>query len=245
MKSVGTHGPFPTTQWTIISRLRSKDDATVQQALEDICAQYHYPLYCFIRHSGFDHHDAEDALQDFMAKLLRLNTFAQAHAGKGRLRTLLITSLRRFLINWCRDRPHRQRECGIEIAPETKGGDEDRYLSEVMVEGETPERFFERKWGHELLETVLRLLAEDYDRRGSADVFAALRPVLMAGGSLRGEDAPRLSATLGLSENALRLRLSRLLKEFREKLESEVFLTVGSREEVGEEISYLMNLFSR
>lgn len=96
-----------------------------------------------------------------------------------------------------------------------------------------------------MLETVLRLLAEDYDRRGSADVFAALRPVLMAGGSLRGEDAPRLSATLGLSENALRLRLSRLLKEFREKLESEVFLTVGSREEVGEEISYLMNLFSR
>lgn len=244
MKSAG-HRPFPTTQWTIISRLRSKDEATVQRALEDICAQYHYPLYCYIRHRGFDHHDAEDVLQDFMTKLLRLNTFAQAHSDKGRLRTLLITSLQRFLINWHRDRPHRQRECSIETASESKGSVEDRYLGEVMVEGETPERFFERKWGHELLETVLALLAEDHARRGSAEVFAALRPVLMAGGSLRGEDAPRLSAALGLSENALRLRLTRLLKDFREKLESEVFQTVGSREEVSEEITYLMNLYSR
>lgn len=65
---------FPTTEWTLISRLKSEDGATSARALDDLCRQYHYPLYCLIRSRGLAHHDAEDALHDFLAKLLRLES---------------------------------------------------------------------------------------------------------------------------------------------------------------------------
>ena len=67
------NGCFPATQWTLIHRLRSSDAKVARRALDDLCAQYYYPLYCYIRRRGFDQHDAEDALQDFFSKLLRLD----------------------------------------------------------------------------------------------------------------------------------------------------------------------------
>ena len=105
-------GSFPTTQWSLIARLKSPDEATARRALDDLCTQYHFPLYCAIRHRGLAHHDAEDALHDFLAKLLRLDSFAGADAEKGRLRAFLGTALTRFLHNWHRDRAPLARDGG-------------------------------------------------------------------------------------------------------------------------------------
>lgn len=65
--------------------------------------QYHYPLYCYIRRRGFTHHDEQDVLEDFFAKLLRLYAMQRMTHEGGRLRGFLSTSLLRFLINWHRD----------------------------------------------------------------------------------------------------------------------------------------------
>jgi len=238
-------GNFPTTHWTLIARLKSADEAEARGALDELCAQYHYPLYCYIRRHAFEHHDAQDALHDFLAKLLRLDAFAAADSDKGRLRTYLATALQRFLANWRRDRPHRERESSLD-EPHIDGVHaETRYQRERLTDHETPERFFERKWGQELLGRVLRRVGEDYTSRGKSAVFDTLRPVLISGGSLRGEDSPCLAAALGISENALRIKLTRLLREYRAVLEAEVFHTVGSREEVEEEIAHLQRVFRR
>ena len=94
-----------------------------------------------------------------------------------------------------------------------------------------------------MIELVLQKLGETYASRGRAAVFAALRPVLLSGGSLRGEDPAGLAGSLGLSAGALRVALSRLLHEFRETLESEVLATVASPAEAREEIAYLQRVF--
>lgn len=238
-------GNFPTTHWTLIARLKSADETEARGALDALCEQYHYPLYCFIRRHALEHHDAQDALHDFLAKLLRLDAFADADAEKGRLRTYLATALQRFLSNWRRDRPHRERETSLD-EPRIDGAHiETRYQRERLTDHETPERFFERKWGQELLGRVLRRVGEGYAARGKGATFETLRPVLMSGGSLRGEDGSRLAAALGISENALRIKLTRLLREYRAVLEEEVFLTVGSREEIEEEIAHLQRAFRR
>jgi hypothetical protein len=39
-------GKFPTTQWTLIARIKSPDEGVARGALDELCAQYHYPLYC-------------------------------------------------------------------------------------------------------------------------------------------------------------------------------------------------------
>ena len=236
-------GHFPHTRWTLIARLKSPDAALASRALEELCAQYYYPLYCYIRRRGFDRHDAEDVLHDFFAKLLRLGVFQGAEGSRGHLRSLLSTALQRFLFNRHRDNAHREREVSLDIAP--PGEDpERRYCRERFTDTETPERVFDRKWGHELLENVVRRLDQYYTARDRKFFFDTLRPVLLAGGSLRGGDSAQLASTLGMSEGALRVALSRLLGEYRAILENEVLQTVESSAEVDGEIAHLLGVFS-
>jgi RNA polymerase sigma-70 factor (ECF subfamily) len=225
---------FPTTQWTLIGRLHQKDDAIVRRALEDLCAQYHYPLYCYIRSRGFDHHDAQDALHDFLSKLLRNQSFQTADQEKGRLRSFLIVSLQRFLIDWRRQNPAAH-TFHHPLAAETEA----RYRSENLSSNEDPELLFDRKWAHALLQRALEALANSYEQKNKGALFTTLRPVLLAGGSLRGEDSARLADSIGMREGTLRVALSRLLREFRHALEHEVLQTVSSREEIEAEIRHL------
>jgi DNA-directed RNA polymerase specialized sigma24 family protein len=234
-------GAFPTTHWTLIARLKSPDTGIARLALDDLCAQYHYPLYCAIRHRGLSHHDAQDALHDFFAKLLRLDAFAEADAEKGRLRSYLGVALGRFLSNWHRDRAERSREVSLE--EQEFVGDEARYVAERFSTDETPDRLFARQWARALLTRVLESLEADYARRGKSAVFVALRPVLRRGGSLRGEDTRGLAATLGKSETTLRKIHQRFLEDYRAFLEAEVLQTVASREEVADEIAQLQATF--
>jgi RNA polymerase sigma-70 factor (ECF subfamily) len=237
-------GHFPATHWTLVQRLHSGDSAVVRRALDDLCTQYHYPLYCYLRRRGLDHQDAEDALHDFLAKLLRLDAFAQADAAKGRLRSFLATMLQRFLINWRRDRSDRTRESSLDPLPHADEAEE-RYQQEQFTEHDTPEIIFDRKWGHELLVRVLRRLGESYAQKGKATLFKTLEPVLQAGGSLRGQDSAALAAELSITEGALRVALTRLLRDYRSTLDEEVLQTVGSREEVEAEIAHLLQIFRR
>jgi DNA-directed RNA polymerase specialized sigma24 family protein len=237
-------GRFPTTHWTLIARLKSSDAAEARRALDDLVAQYHFPLYCVIRRRGLAHHDAEDALHDFLAKLLRLETLADANVAKGRLRAFLATALTRFLSNWHRDRAAQAREVSID-APLHGEEDERRYRHERFPDHETPERLFDRQWARELLTRVLHQLEAQYAERGKSAVFAALAPVLQRGGSLREEDAPALAATLGLNASMLRTRLHRFLKDYRVLLEAEVFQTVASRDEIEAEIAHLQGSFRK
>lgn len=235
-------GDFPNTRWTLIARLRDQDAAIARRALEELCAQYYYPLYCYIRRRGFVHDDAQDALHDFLAKLLRVHAFEEADAGRGRLRAFLCTALGRFLLNWRRDHADREREVSLDLPP--PGDDpERRYHEERFADADTPEVIFDRKWGHELLESVLCRLEQDYAARGRVTVFHSLLPVLLAGGTLRGGDTGQIAATLAMSEGAVRVALYRLLGEYRKILEEEVLHTVESRADVDAEIAHLRAVF--
>ena len=236
-------GCFPTTSWTLIARLRSGDETTARRALEDLCAQYRYPLYCAIRYRGLAHHDAEDALHGFLAKLLRLDAFADADAEKGRLRAFLCAALGRYLLNWRRDHASRALEVSLDAPDPDASISEKRYQKERFPDHETPEVIFHRQWARELLARVLTLLAARYASRGKSAVFQALRPVLQAGGSLRGEETTNLAAALGLSAGALRVAHHRFLKDYRALLEAEVFQTVSSPEDVRQEIADLQAAF--
>lgn len=242
MISVPTDGQFPKTRWTLVRRLNDPDEELSKPALEEICRQYYYPLYCYIRRRGLGHHDAQDALQEFFVKLLRLRTFGEADLTKGRLRSFLATALQKFLINWHRDREHLRREISTDALPPS-ADPEERYRRESFTDNDTPERIFDRRWSCELLQHVMGRLGDAYVARGRGAVFEAMRPALLAGGTLRGGDVPALASSLGITENALHATLSRLLREYRSILEKEVLQTVGSRDEVQAEIADLIQAF--
>lgn len=237
-------GKLPTTQWTLVARLHSSDPQQVRRALDDLCAQYHYPLYCYIRRRGLDHHDAQDALHDFLSKLLRNDSFGAADSEKGRLRTFLLSALQRFLINWRRDQRHRERELSIE-AESALAESEDRYRKERFADDDSPDHIFERQWAHEMLARVMQQLREHYAGKGKSALFEALSPVLLAGGSLVGHDSDAIASSLGMKPGTLRMALMRLLDDFREALKTEIAQTTEDPEAIKEEFRQLARAFGR
>lgn len=242
MSPPANEGRFPTTCWTLVARLKSSDEDAARRALDDLCAQYHYPLYCYIRRRGLHHYDAQDALHDFLAKLLRTRAFEDAEPEKGHLRAFLSTALHRFLINWHEHTTQRRREVSMD-AGHLSDVDAVRFEREKFTELDTPDRVFERKWAQVLLMRALTEMATIYAERGKADLFEVLRPVILQGGSLRGEYPAALAAKLGITETTLRKALQRALSDYRKVLEKEVLQTVASADQVEDEITYLRALF--
>lgn len=240
-------GKLPTTHWTLISRLKCDEASTANRALDELCKEYHYPLYCLIRSRGLSHHDAEDTLHDFLAKLLRLDAFADIDPDKGRLRTFLARSLDRFLIS----RHHRERkrtDREVSVDDEARFSfdpkQEQRYAREITSTKLAPDVIFDQQWCAQLLRRVLRQLEADYAEDGKEALFHALQPVLRNGGSLRGADSTAIAATLGMNEPALRTALSRMLRHYRKILVAEVRQTVEHSADVDDEIAHLMKSLS-
>lgn len=231
---------MPTTQWSIISRLRGKDAVEANAALDVLCRAYHYPLYCQIRRRGLSHHDAEDALHEFFIKLLRLDTLGVADSEKGRLRTFLLVALRRFLANWQRDQ---QRHTRLEISTEALkdiAKSEERFQIDEAVHHESPDLLYDRQWAQELMRLVLQRLSESYTAKGRGKLFQALQPVLLSGGSLSDHDSGSLAAQLSMNPGALRTALHRMLEDFRTALRHEILQTVEDREMAKTEYEELM-----
>ena len=236
---------LPNTPWSLIARLKDSDGAKAEAALGELCHAYHYPLYCQIRRHGLSHHDAEDALHEFFLKMLRLDTFGIADAEKGRLRTFLLVALRRFLATWHRDQNRQQ---GREVSREALAlvaEAERRFKSDPTAHHESPDQLYDRQWAQELVTRALERLREDYARRKRGQIFEALHPALVGGGSLAGLDSEALALQLGMRPGALRTAFHRLLGDFRDALKLEIFQTVESREMAKEELAELMTLVKR
>jgi hypothetical protein len=73
--------------------------AGADAALEKFCAAYWYPVYAFIRRRGHAPDDARDLTQEFFARLIEKDWLAGVERRETRFSTLLLTILKRFLVN--------------------------------------------------------------------------------------------------------------------------------------------------
>lgn len=230
---------FTTTRWSVVLRAGRASPEQAQAALEQLCRDYWYPLYAYVRRRGRSPEDASDLTQDFFAKLLA-NDFAQGLSPEGgRFRSFLLTSLNRFLINnW--DKGRRVRRGGgafigcldAMIAERGEAG----YLGEA-AHSDTPEKLFQRAWAETLLARVLERLAAECATRADAR-FDILKPFLAA-----GEDPPTLAnaaSALRLTLPAFKSLLHRFRQRYREILLDEIGQTVADRGEIAEELRGLL-----
>ena len=93
---------FNPTKWSLIAAVRLGEQPRAGQALEALCQAYWYPLYAYVRRLGHSREDAADLTQGFFVHLMDQNLFASANPERGRLRNLLLTSIKRFLRDDCR-----------------------------------------------------------------------------------------------------------------------------------------------
>jgi len=230
---------FQTTRWSVVRRAVGADDAKAAQALAALCEGYWYPLYAYVRRSGYSPHDAEDLTQGFFARLLEKNILAAADPEKGKLRTFLLACAGHFLADE-RDRAQaKKRGAGLLMSFDAAVAEE-RYAAEP-ADNLSPDRLFQRRWALTVLEYSLELLAEEFATNGKAEVFEMLRPFLGFGAD-PAQRYEEIAAKMATPVGTLKNQVFRLRKRWRELLFEQVSLTLDdpTPEEIKAELTELL-----
>lgn len=233
---------FATTHWSVVALAGQSGSTQAQGALENLCRSYWYPLYVHARRLGWREQDAKDLIQQFFARLLEHKYLERADPKRGRFRSFLLTSLKRFLTDEWEKLRTQKRGGGLPAISWDGCDPEERYAHEP-VERMTPESIYEKRWAGILLESVLNQLQLEYEKAGRAAEFAQLKSFVWGDGN--AGSYVEVAARLGMEPNALKVAVHRLRKRFRDQLRQEVARTVSSPAEVDEELVYLRSLLSR
>lgn len=232
---------FQTTRWTVVLASRRREEPAGREAVESLCRDYWYPLYAFVRRTGCSPEDAQDLTQAFFARLLVQNRLDAAAPEKGRFRTFLLVSLKRFLTTEWRRGQAQKRGGGTAHVSMSILEAEDRYAAEA-VERMSPEALFDRQWALTLLERAMLRLREEYAGSGRGEVYEALKGLLAApAGSASCAEAAKAA---GLSEGAARVAMHRMRRRFRECFREELAQTVAP-EEMEEELRHVRTVLSQ
>ena len=233
MSTPGTPA-FQPTRWSLVARTQQHDDPAARGALNELCQLYWPPLCAFARQWGLSAADAEDATQSFFAELLRNEKFAMADPERGKLRTFLLSTFTKRLIN-LRQRDRERGHLSLDAPPDVSGPAHD------PADPQLPEQEFNRQWAITRMETALTRLAAEYATAGQAAHFAAFRPLLDLAASAR-EDYRALAQQFGMKEGATRVAAHRVRQRFREMLFATIAETLDQPTEatVRAEIGLLM-----
>ena len=232
---------FTTTHWSVVLNAQEAGSAEAPEALDRLCRTYWYPLYAFVRRSGYDPESAKDLTQSFFERLIERNFLKDVDRAKGRFRSFLLTALRHFLANeW--DHRHTVRRGGqyrfvaldeswIEVCEREDAG---RTM--------TPERLYERRWALAVLETVKARLAVDFRAADKGRLFDALQVYLT--GETGQAPYSEVAARLGLTVDAVKKAVERLRRRYGEVLREEIAQTVAHPVEVEDEIRHLRRVLA-
>lgn len=227
---------FATTHWSLVLAAREKTPAAVA-ALEKLCRSYWRPIYSFIQREGVGREDAEDLTQAFFARLLELRGFEAVRKEKGRLRSYLLVSLKRFLETERRRATAVKRGAGRRPIPLEELRAHERFEIEP-IDTLSADRIYERRWALAVLEQVFARLRDEYQRAHRPQLFDRLKE-LFAAGSDRPSQAD-VASEFGMSENALKQAFHRFRRRYQALLWEEIAQTVAIPADIEDELRHLV-----
>lgn len=240
------HVSFATTRWTLVLAAGRADGASASsvassgdepaRALAEFCRAYWPPLYAHARRRRLSPADAEDAVQGFFARLLRLESLANVDRERGRFRAFLLGSFNHYLAD-LRDGAQAEKRGAHLLAPLDTQAAEAEFAN-APAPGLPPDRAFDHAWALALLANVVARLREEHLAAGRLTLFEKLSPGLAG----RRTDAPHasLAAELSMSEPAVRVALHRMRQRYRQLLREEIAQTVAREEDVDDELRLLL-----
>lgn len=229
---------FPTTRWSVVL-VAGEDPDGARDALSSLCEAYWDPLYSFVRRRGFEPDDAKDLTQGFFLSLLERDDLRKLHPDAGRFRSFLCASVRHFISNEMNRAKALKRGGGVVTISFDAEEAEKRYRLEPRDDRD-PEKVFERRWAFTVLRRAEQRLAREWKESGRKESFEELRP-LVAGGGPHGSYAG-IAAEIGISEDALKMRIHRLRRRFGRLVRDEIAETVADPAEVDDELRYLLSV---
>ncbi|HWY41377.1 MAG TPA: sigma-70 family RNA polymerase sigma factor [Chthoniobacterales bacterium] len=231
-------GAFVTTQWSVVLAAQGRSPAA-DEALEKLCRTYWWPLYGFVRRTGYKPEEAQDLTQGFFAMLLDRRDIDAVRREKGRLRSYLLVSLKNFLAK------ARRREMAIKRGEGRALVPLDELLARErsdlgLADSLTADRIYERRWALTLLEQVLTRLEAEYKSADKAKLFDDLKELLSDEPGRRSQ--ADIAAGLGMTENAVKQAFHRLRQRYRQLLRDEIAETVAVPGDVEDELRHFISV---
>ena len=168
--STPSYQPFPDTHWSLVRRAGFSDGAARHEALATLLARYQPALLSYLmRVWQLSEDSAQDLLQGFIAdQILERELLKHAQEGKGRLRALLVSCLRNFVISNYRAQSVRKT---TSLPVDWENATE-----------ETPDSILDALWARELVGNVIQAMKEECALHEHVGVWAVFEARLLSQG---------------------------------------------------------------
>jgi RNA polymerase sigma-70 factor (ECF subfamily) len=242
----GAQRTFGATCWTVIEAIGSNDNAQSRAMVGDFLKAYWKPVYCYLRHKGYNSEKAKDLTQGFFHEVvLGRELIQRADRTKGRFRTLLLRALDRYLVS-----VHRKESAQKRIPHNKLISLEDSTIGELPEAAGNldSDEVFHYAWVCELLDRMLEEVETVCRQSGMAvhwDMFndRVLYPILTSVKPLPIEElcrkygvdsTTRASGMIFAVKRRFQAAAKRLLRE-----------SVASEQEIDEEMLELMKFLAK
>jgi len=232
---------FDTTHWSVVTAVRSEDDAESRRGLGTLYEIYWNHAYARLCSWLHDPVDAEDVAQAFFVSLIERGDLKRARPDRGRFRSLFVKSLQNFFNKYIRDRDRLKRGGGQVIVP----------LDDVMagavgvpepLDTETPESLFGRGQGNRFVNRAIREVKREWVAAGEGAIFECLESGLK--GQWSGATYREKAEALGMTEDAVKQQVRRMRVQVRHRLERRV-TKVRTKAGIAASLHDLANAFRR
>ena len=207
---------FATTRWSLIRNGGGAGRPSAADAgLTQLCQIYWRPIFTFIYRRGYSAQDAQDLTQDFFIVILEGTLLQSADPTRGRFRSLLIKSLKNFLVDAQVKRRTQKRGGDLQFVSWEKWMAEapcQLSISTQTLTTSPAEALFDLSWAAAIAEEALRRLRMECESKGRRRVYEvlhrypgyrALRHLLSGSfhcpgnaGGVGEEPAPRISQAI-------------------------------------------------
>jgi RNA polymerase sigma factor (sigma-70 family) len=229
---------FRTTQWTVIMLAAQTGTPAGEAALAELYQLYWFSLYAFARRRGHSPHDAQDLTQGFFVDLLERRALTQVNQLKGKFRSFLLASFQNYLsVEAQRARCLKRGGAGEFVSLDMEDA-ENCYLAQT-AEYLTPEKLFDAQWAMTLLRKAMTQLREEYNNRGKAANFDALKIFVDRDESKDSPSYKQAATLLGVGVGAAKTLIHRFRKRYSAIVREEIARTVSDPAEGDEEIHAL------
>lgn len=230
---------FTTTHWSVVVAAGQSSSPGAAEALERLCASYWYPLYAYVRRSGYTADDAKDLTQEFFARLLERKYLRLADPNRGRFRSFLLTSLKHFLVNEWKRANRAKRGAGIAVVSWDEALAESRFAAEPATD-QPAEAGYDRAWAAMLMERALLALRAEFEQVGKLELFERLKACVW--GERNAMSYAAMGEQVAMTEGAVKVAVHRLRHRYGQLLRSEIAQTVSTPVEADEELRYLFSV---
>jgi DNA-directed RNA polymerase specialized sigma24 family protein len=242
----GENESFQTTCWSEIHDAQLYKGSRRKEIINNLLTRYWKPVYCYLRHKGYDNDSAKDLTQAFFQEIVLGKDLVQQHdETKGRFRTFLLTALNRYIVSAHRAETTTERrpKKGI-VSLESF----DEASLPIPSEGMKPDEAFAYSWASLLLDEVLNEVEQECYREGKGTYWKVfrervLKPIIEG---TKPRPLAELCRQLGIrNETKASNMIVTLKRRFRAVMRNQLRCHVSSDEEANQEVCDLITILSK